>query len=95
MVPDANRPPTRGRRDAARTPPPGTYTRTWPARMARRTSRTIEPDADDQEFGVGCYSQSFFLKTTYRLTHTTAISTTANGYPPAQCSSGMWSKFMP
>lgn len=42
-----------------------------------------------------CYSQSFFLKTTYRLVHTTAISTTANGYPPAQCSSGMWSKFMP
>lgn len=41
------------------------------------------------------YNQSFFLNTTYRLVHTTAISTTANGYPPAQCSSGMVSKFMP
>ncbi|CAM5354810.1 hypothetical protein SNARM312S_04107 [Streptomyces narbonensis] len=49
----------------------------------------------DQGVGMGGYSQSFFLKTTYRLVHTTAISTTANGYPPAQCSSGMLSKFIP
>lgn len=43
----------------------------------------------------GGYSQSRFLKITYRLVQTTAISRIANGYPAAQCSSGMVSKFIP
>lgn len=51
--------------------------------------RRVNPRAKDP------YSQSLRLKMTYRLVQTTAISSTANGYPPAQCSSGMLSKFMP
>jgi hypothetical protein len=45
--------------------------------------------------GAAGHSQSRRLKTTYRLVHTTAMRRTAKGYPNAQCSSGMWSKFMP
>ncbi|ATL31525.1 hypothetical protein KY5_6507 [Streptomyces formicae] len=41
------------------------------------------------------YSQSRRLKMKYRLTHTTAISRIANGYPAAHFSSGIVSKFIP
>ncbi len=40
-------------------------------------------------------SQSRRLKMRYRLTQTTAINPIAKGYPKAQCSSGISSKFMP
>ena len=43
----------------------------------------------------GCYSQSRRRNTTYSPAHTTAISPSANGYPAAQCSSGMTRKFIP
>jgi hypothetical protein len=40
-------------------------------------------------------SQSRRLKMTYKLVHTTAIRTSAKGYPNTQCNSGMCVKFIP
>lgn len=45
-------------------------------------------DGDGADGVRFCYSQSRFLKTTYRLVQTTAISTTANGYPRAELTCG-------
>lgn len=45
--------------------------------------------------GICAYSQPFFLKMAYMAAPVAAMRPMAMGYPNAQCSSGMWSKFMP
>ena len=47
------------------------------------------------EGGYAGYSQSRRLKTRYRVTEVSTMRARAKGYPTAQCSSGMLSKFMP
>ena len=45
--------------------------------------------------GYAGYSQPRRLKTRYRVTEVSTMRARAKGYPMAQCSSGMLSKFIP
>ena len=67
---------------------------TWRSvEVAIRMERTAS--ALSEIVSTSTQSQSFRLKMTYRLEHTTAIRRIANGYPSTQCNSGIRSKFIP
>lgn len=66
----------------------------WP-RKRRRSPRSGPQPLPGKPPGAITQSQSFRLKMTYKLVHTTAIRMIAKGYPSTQCNSGIRSKFIP
>ena len=64
-------------------------------RKRRRSPRSGPQPLPGKPPGVITQSQSFRLKMTYKLVHTTAIRMIAKGYPSTQCNSGIRSKFIP